>query len=223
MPEGAVSGSTGVLVSEAWIIQGEWEGDCTYTFSRKMVSPRCWDHRSPERPCYLMTMRADPRHVLPTIISWSLSLTPMRDTFCRYLSPARISCWTLNCAFMRNVAPSLMVKGLSLSASRAPLDRRSMMMSGRPSTSRPSERMMHLRGSLGSEMSLPWPRPRDAFHFWSDSSSWSAGWGQRWGSWWSVCTWLPTQFLVLVNRLLFADLEALGLLGLEIVVVGHAC
>lgn len=34
---------------------------------------------------------------------------------------------------------------------------------------------------------------------------------------------LPTQLLVLVNRLLLADLEALGLLRVEIVcVVGHS-
>jgi len=47
-------------------------------------------------------------------------------------------------------------------------------MSGRPSTSRPRERMMHLRGSLGSEMSFPAPSPRDSFHLRRDSSFWSS-------------------------------------------------
>ena len=108
-----------------------------------------------------------------TIISWSFSLTPMRETFWRYLRPDKISCCTLNCAFMRNRAPSLMEKGFFSRASTAPGARRSMTISSRPSTSRARERIMHRRGSLGSEMSLPCPRPRDAFHFWSDSSFWS--------------------------------------------------
>ena len=33
--------------------------------------------------------------------------------------------------------------------------------------------MMHLRGSLGSERSLPEPRPSDSFHLRRDSSFWS--------------------------------------------------
>lgn len=109
----------------------------------------------------------------PTIISCSFSLTPMRVTFWRYFRPDRMSCWTLNCAFMRNRAPSLMVKGFSFRASTAPGARRSITISSRPSTSRARERMIHRRGSLGSEMSLPCPRPRDFFHFWRDSSFWS--------------------------------------------------
>lgn len=47
------------------------------------------------------------------------------------------------------------------------------MMSGRPSTSRPREKMMHLRGSLGSETEVPEPMPRDSFHLRRDSSFWS--------------------------------------------------
>jgi hypothetical protein len=138
-----------------------------------MASPRCWDHTNPVATISLC--KSGRRALLRlTIISCILLLTPMRETFWRYFRPAKISCWTLNWAFMRKVAPSLIVNGLLWSASTAPGDRRSMMMSSRPSTSRPSERIMHLRGSLGSEMSLPWPRPRDAFHFWRDSSFWSA-------------------------------------------------
>lgn len=110
---------------------------------------------------------------VPTIISCSFSLTPMRETFWRYFRPDRMSCWTLNCAFMRNRAPSLMANGFSLRASTAPGARRSITISSRPSTSRARERMIHRRGSLGSEMSLPCPRPRDFFHFWRDSSFWS--------------------------------------------------
>lgn len=33
--------------------------------------------------------------------------------------------------------------------------------------------MMHLRGSLGSEMESPPPSPREAFHLLRDSSFWS--------------------------------------------------
>lgn len=43
-------------------------------------------------------------------------------------------------------------------------------MSERPSTSRPNDRMMTLRGSLGSEVDVPEPMPRDSFHFRRDSS-----------------------------------------------------
>lgn len=158
-----------------------------------------------------------------TIISCILLLMPARETFWRYLRPAKISCWTLNWAFMRNVAPSLIVNGFFSRASTAPGDRRSMMMSSRPSTSRPSERMMHLRGSLGSEMSLPWPRPREAFHFWRDSSFLSrfCRAGQRLSH---VQVEHAAACLVLVDGLLLADLEALGLLCLEVVVVvRHIC
>lgn len=77
---------------------------------------------------------------------------------------------------MRKVAPSLIVKGFLFSPSREPGLLRSMMMSERPPTSRPRERMMHLRGSLGSERLLPEPMPSDSFHFRRDSSFWSAGW-----------------------------------------------
>ena len=48
-----------------------------------------------------------------------------------------------------------------------------MVMSGRPSTSRARDLMMHLRGSLGSEMEVPPPSPRDAFQRLRDSSFWS--------------------------------------------------
>lgn len=86
--------------------------------------------------------------------------------------------------------------------------------------------MMHLRGSLGSEMSLPWPRPREAFHLFRASSSLSVAQSQQllWrGIWESKVEWL-TQVLVLVECLLLTDLEALGLLCVEIVVlVGHGC
>jgi hypothetical protein len=92
--------------------------------------------------------------------------------------------------------------------------------------------MMHLRGSLGSEMSLPWPRPREAFHLFRASSSLSVAQSQQccsgkpkgpmeiWRSWME----LLTQVLVLIERLLLTDLEALGLLCVEIVVLlGHGC
>jgi hypothetical protein len=51
---------------------------------------------------------------------------------------------------------------------------RSMMMSSRPATSRPRERMMTLRGSDGSALDVPEPRPSEAFHLLRDSSFWSA-------------------------------------------------
>lgn len=55
------------------------------------------------------------------------------------------------------------------------------MMSERLSTSRPREKMMTLRGSLGSERLGPEPRPRDSFHLRRDSSFWSVGGGG--GAW----------------------------------------
>jgi hypothetical protein len=98
---------------------------------------------------------------------------PILETTCTYFMPLRMSCWTRKRAFMRNVAPSLMVKGFLFRDSRAPVWVRSIMISERPSTSRPRESRMTLRGSLGSEMVLPLPRPRDSFHLRRDSSFWS--------------------------------------------------
>jgi hypothetical protein len=40
-------------------------------------------------------------------------------------------------------------------------------------TSSPRERITHVRGSLGSDMSFPEPSPRDSFHLRRDSSPWS--------------------------------------------------
>lgn len=76
----------------------------------------------------------------------------------------------MNRAFILNVAPSLIVKGFLMRSSSAPRFVRSMIMSERPSTSRPKEKMMTLRGSLASERLSPVPRPRDSFHFLRDSS-----------------------------------------------------
>jgi hypothetical protein len=42
---------------------------------------------------------------------------------------------------------------------------------GRPSLSMVRDRMMQTRGSLGSEMLFPPPRPRDSLYRWRDSSS----------------------------------------------------
>jgi hypothetical protein len=109
-----------------------------------------------------------------TIISWCFWLKTLRFTTWRYFKPDSTWCWTLKVTFMRKVAPSLIVNGVFARASTAAWSFRSMMISGRPSTSRPSDRMMHLRGSFGSDRSLPVPRPRDSFHLRRDSSFWSA-------------------------------------------------
>jgi hypothetical protein len=93
-------------------------------------------------------------------------------------------------AFMRNVAPSLMENGCSFSFSNEPGCARSMMMSSRPATSRPSDRMITLRGSDGSALEVPEPRPSEAFHLLRDSSFWSVKWercGQTFCQKCSVC------------------------------------
>lgn len=110
-----------------------------------------------------------------TIISSSFpTLIPFRLTTCKYFNPLRTSCCTLNVAFMRNLAPSLMVKGFDFRDSTAPGALRSIVMSERPSTSRARERMMQRRVSDGStgrggELLIP----REAFHRFRDSSFWS--------------------------------------------------
>lgn len=62
-----------------------------------------------------------------------------------------------------------MVKGFSFRDSSAPGADRSIVTSGRPATSRASDLMMQVRGSLGSDSDSP--RPREAFHLAKDSSS----------------------------------------------------
>jgi hypothetical protein len=73
-----------------------------------------------------------------------------------------ISCWTLNVTTMVNLAPSLIVKGLSFSVASLPGVERSMVMGERPGDSSERDLMMQVRGSLASERSLPPPRPRDS-------------------------------------------------------------
>lgn len=97
----------------------------------------------------------------------------MRLTTCTYFMPLRIWCCTLKRAFMRNVEPSLIVKGCLFRSSKELCLLRSMIMSGLPWTSSPRDRMMHLRGSLGSDVEVPEPMPRDSFHLRRDSSFWS--------------------------------------------------
>lgn len=58
-----------------------------------------------------------------------------------------------------------------------------MVMSSRPSTSRASDLIMHLRGSLGSDIEVPVPRPREAFQRLRDSSFASVVWVYRCGAW----------------------------------------
>lgn len=107
-----------------------------------------------------------------TIISSSLpTLKPFRFTTWRYFSPLRTSCCTLNVAFMRKWAPSLIVKGFVFRDSSAPSALRSIVMSDRPSTSRVSDRIMQRRVSAGStgragELLMP----SEAFHRFKDSS-----------------------------------------------------
>lgn len=76
---------------------------------------------------------------------------------------------------MRNFEPSLIENGFDLSFSSSPGAVKSIMKSGRPSTSRPREHMMQRRVSDGStgrggELLIP----SDAFHRLRDSSPWSA-------------------------------------------------
>lgn len=63
---------------------------------------------------------------------------------------------------MVNFAPSLILKGLSLSVLSLPAVERSMVTGERPGESMVKDWMMQTRGSLGSERSLPPVRPRDS-------------------------------------------------------------
>lgn len=118
-----------------------------------------------------------PRRTLShTIISCDLFFNPALLTTCTYFIPLKTSCCTRNLAFMRNTEPSLIVKGWFLSSSSAFGFSKSKIMSGRPSTSRPRERITTRRGSLGSAMGVPEPIPSDSFHFRRDSSFWSSCW-----------------------------------------------
>ncbi len=107
-----------------------------------------------------------------TIISSALlTLIPFLFTTCKYLNPLRTSCCTTNLAFMRNWAPSLMVNGFFLRSSRAPGAVKSMVKSGRPSTSRAKDLMTQRRVSLGSTlMAGDEESPREAFQRLRDSS-----------------------------------------------------
>jgi len=125
-----------------------------------------------------------------TIISCILLLRPIRLATCMYFKPEMTECCTLNFAFIRNVAPSLIVKGWFLKSLSAPSSFRSMMISGRPSTyqlqvldsllldqvgvvfgtSRPRDSMTTVLLSFGSPIGVPVPSPSDSFHLRRDSS-----------------------------------------------------
>lgn len=71
------------------------------------------------------------------------------------------------------------------------------MISDRPSTSSPRDLMMTWRGSLGSPMRSPPPRPRDSLYLRRDSSFWSFWGGELLvfgvgGTWW-VCACLSVE------------------------------
>jgi hypothetical protein len=105
-------------------------------------------------------------------------------------------------------------------------------MSGLPSTSRPRERIMQVRGSFGSERGVPVPRPRDFFQLRRDASfssvQLSARFGERGfdevGREREGGESKFTELLVFVNGLLFTDLETFSLLRLELLlsnVISH--
>ena len=115
--------------------------------------------------------------MLTIISSFFATRIPFLFVICRYFNPLSTSCCTTKLAFMRNLAPSLMVKGFDFSASTEPGAVRSMVMSGRPSTSRASALMTQRRSSLGStKMGGDEEMPREAFQRLRDSSFWSGGW-----------------------------------------------
>ncbi len=110
-----------------------------------------------------------------TIISCAVAtVIPFLFVFCRYFSPLRTSCCTTKVAFMRKWAPSLMVNGFDLRASTEPEAVRSMVISGRPSTSRARDLITQRRWSLGSTaIGGEEEMPREAFQRLRDSSFWS--------------------------------------------------
>ena len=115
--------------------------------------------------------------MLTIISSFFATRIPFLFVICRYFSPLSTSCCTTKLAFMRNLAPSLMVKGFDFSASTEPGAVKSMVMSGRPSTSRASALMTQRRSSLGStKMGGDDEMPREAFQRLRDSSFWSGSW-----------------------------------------------
>lgn len=111
---------------------------------------------------------------LTIISSFFATLIPFLFVTCKYFNPLSTSCCTTKFAFMRNLAPSLIVKGFDFSASTEPGAARSMVISGRPWTSRASDLMTQRRLSLGSTwMAGDEEMPSEAFQRLRDSSFWS--------------------------------------------------
>lgn len=165
----------------------------THISFHTVACPRCSGHNFPVSQ--LEQVQDHPTSIQEKLTSISSSLLtriPFRFTTCRYLRPLRTSWCTWKTTLTRYVAPSLIVKGLSFRPSRAPGAERSMTTSGRPSTSRARDLMMHFRGSLGS------PRdsllsPREAFQRFRDSSFWSVGGSQ-------VCQWVRCCWFKIARR-----------------------
>ena len=147
----------------------------TYTSSRIQAYPAYSVRTSPDgHTIGFRSIVAPKKRTLTIISSFFATLIPFLLVTCRYFNPLNTSCCTTKFAFMRNLAPSLMVKGVFLRSSRARGPVRSMVMSGRPSTSRASDLMTQRRWSLGSTgMGGEEEMPREAFQRLRDSSFWS--------------------------------------------------
>ena len=148
-----------------------------YISSHTRAFPACSVRTSPIYRTPINLLHAFPAREeerLTIISSFFATLIPFLFVTCKYFNPLSTSCCTTKLAFMRNLAPSLMVKGFDFSASTEPGAVRSMVMSGRPSTSRARDLMTQRRLSLGSTgMGGEEEMPSEAFQRLRDSSFWS--------------------------------------------------